>query len=138
MKLRLGKLERNSERAVFLSVFLGLLLFGIAGFLAISNWKINQKRTELNSRAESLNKEIQILEERNKELQARILRSSEESFLEKEAREKFNLKKPGEEAEAIIILPSPESKNEEKKSDEEEKSEAWIDPLDWLFNRLRF
>ncbi len=68
-------------------------------------------------------KEIQALEEKREALQARVSQSGEEGYLEKEARESFNLKKPGEEV--VKILPLEEKK---EKSGEEKQ---WWNPFSW-------
>lgn len=99
----------ETRQTIFFSIFLGCLILIVIGFLVISNWKINQKRVELRSQIEALRKEIQILEEKKQELEAGISQTKGEEYLEKEAREKLGLKKPGEEVVAIL----PPEKNEE-------------------------
>lgn len=73
---------------------------------------MNQKREELKSRIENLKKEIEALAKKNEELSSQISESQKESFFEKEAREKFNLKKPGEE-EVVILAPEESSASTE-------------------------
>lgn len=73
---------------------------------------MNQKREELRARIENSKKEIEALAEKNEELANQISQSQKESFFEKEAREKFNLKKPGEE-EIVILAPEESSAPEE-------------------------
>ena len=104
------KFKKSQSQTVFFSVFISLLVLVVIGFLIFTNWKISQRRSELNLRIESLKKEIQILEEKNAQLRAGISQSLTESYLEKEAREKFNLKKPGEEV--LTILPPEEGEEE--------------------------
>ncbi len=67
-------------------------------------------------RIESLKKEAQVLEEKNKELQAGILQTETESYWEERVREQ-GYKKPGEEA--VVVLPPQEEKST---STEKEKS----------------
>jgi cell division protein FtsL len=105
------KNKRESHQTLFFSVFLGVLLFTVLAFLIISNWQMGQKRAELNLRLETLQKELQSLEERRDALQAQISQTSQESYLEEEAREKFNLKKPGEEV--ATVLPAQEEETQE-------------------------
>ena len=71
-----------------------------------ANWRINQKRDEYQSQLEVLQAELQALEEKRQQLQAQIYQTSEEEYLEREARETFNLKKSGEEV--VVILPAEE------------------------------
>ncbi len=103
------KMKKSFWQKTLFPALLFLMMFLAIGFLIVYNWKINQKRKELILRIENLKKEIQISEERQKELNNKIFPS--ESFLEKEAREKLNLKKPGEEV--IVVLP-PEKQQSEK------------------------
>ncbi|PIP23245.1 MAG: hypothetical protein COX90_00125 [Candidatus Nealsonbacteria bacterium CG_4_10_14_0_2_um_filter_38_17] len=105
-------------QGIFLKITLGLVI--ILGIIALtsSNLRLKQKRLSLETRSEALKKEIEALEKKNTDLQAQISQTSSESFLEKEARERFNLKKPGEQV--VTILP-PES-GEEKKIGESSKN----------------
>ena len=91
----------------FTLIILGILFFAIIGFLAVSNFRINKKKIELQSQADSLKKEIQILEEKREQLRAGILEGESETFLEKEARDRLGLKKPGEEV--VAVLPPKET-----------------------------
>jgi len=111
----LPKFQRKLGRArqtTFFSVLLILLFFLAVGFLIVSNWRINRRRSELISQIRNLQEEIQTLEKKNQELKAGISRASSESHLEEVARESFGLKKSGEEV--AVILPPPEEKQEEK------------------------
>jgi len=101
------KNERSSSKDKFTLIILGILFFAIIGFLAVSNFRINKKKIELQSQADSLKKEIQILEEKREQLRAGILEGESESYLEKEARDRLGLKKPGEEV--VAVLPPKET-----------------------------
>ena len=87
-------------------------------FLLTSNSKLSERKEELSSRISSLSEEIQVLEKENQELKAGIFQISQDSYLEKKAREQFNLKKPGEEVVAFI-------KEESEKEEVEEKENFW-------------
>ena len=101
-KFRKNKRPRKHRKeSVFFSIFLTILFFCVIGLLIISNVKINQRRGELNSRIESLKTEMRALEEEKQILEAQVSQTEMESYLEKEARERFNLKKPGEEVVAF-------------------------------------
>ena len=108
---------------IFPVLMVGLLVI-IVGFLVVSNYRINKRRAELGARIDELKAEIQILEERRQGLEAKISQADQDSYLEKEARERFNLKKPGEEVVAII---RPDGKSEESK----EAAKQWWNPLTW-------
>ena len=120
------KNKKESQSSVFFSILLGIIILIVIGFLVISNFKINQKRAELTPQIKTLREEVQILEERRQILEARIFQAGEEDYLEWKARERFNLKKPGEEV--VVILP-PEEKNDVIK--EREKERVWWNPFSW-------
>ncbi len=108
------KTRKRSWQTVFFSVLLGVLLLIVVGSLLVSNWRMTQRRQELNSQLESLQEQLQALEIKRQQLQAQISQTSEESYLEKEARETFNLKKPGEEVVTILPAEDEEGKGQEK------------------------
>ena len=93
---------------------MGLLILTVTGFLALSNWRILQRRRQLLARIEGLEKEIQILGKENQELKEGISQSFERTYLEKEAIERFNLKPEG--TQVVVIK-------------KEEKEEETVQPL---------
>ena len=110
--------KKKSFQEIFLSVLFVFFTLAIIGLLAVSNFKIRERRKELLSQIETLEKEIQNVEKKNQELKAGISESQTQDYLEKEAREKLGLKKPGEEVVAIKKIQSEEKQKEQK----EEKS----------------
>jgi len=109
------KIKReNSKQTIFFSLVLLLLFLLVIGFLIISNLRINQRRSELNSQIRRLQEEIQVLEKKNQELKAGISQTEKESYWEEKIREQ-GYKKPGEEA--VVVLPPPENENETKKEE---------------------
>ena len=118
--------ERSSLRRFASACVIGFLILLITGFLIFTNVNIARRRAELTERAEELRKEIQILEQKNQELQAKIIQAEELDFLEEKAREKLGLKRPGEEV--IVILPIEEDVEEPV---EEEKS-FWEKIWNWF------
>ncbi len=109
MVARFKEFKKRTYRSVFFLILGGIFLFGLTGFLVVSNWKINQKRAELINRIESLKKEVQILEEENKKLETGIAQTGKETYWEEKIREQ-GYKKPGEEA--VVVLPPEEKKAE--------------------------
>ncbi|MFH1656882.1 MAG: septum formation initiator family protein [bacterium] len=116
MVAKLPKNAKRSFQAIFVLFFIGLLTTAILFFLLVSNSKLNQRKADLNSQIEFLAKEKQSLEKENQELKAGISQISQDSYLEKKAREQFNLKKPGEEVVAFIKDESEEDKKEIKEN----------------------
>ncbi|MFC1789537.1 septum formation initiator family protein [Patescibacteria group bacterium] len=95
------KTNKKKLETIIFSIVLIVLAISIVGFLVISNWKITQKRNNLNIKIESLKQEIQELEEKNSELKDGVNQTQSEEYLEQVAREQLNLKKPNEEVVAI-------------------------------------
>ena len=104
--------KEGPSQTIFFSILIGIITFGLIGFLVISNWKIIQKRAELQSKIESLKKEIQILEEKNQQLRAGILETTKESYWEEKIRQE-GYKRPGEEQ--VVVLPPEKSQEAEVK-----------------------
>ena len=98
------KIKNESKQTVIFSVLLGVLLFTVVGYLVVSNLMINARRTELNAQLIKLQTELNALEAKKAQLQAQVSEAADDEYLDKEARETFNLKKPGEEV--VTILPS--------------------------------
>jgi cell division protein FtsB len=116
---------RKRPSSIF-PLFLGLTLLLLLGFLAVSNWKINKKRSELNSGLEIFSKKIKNLESINQSLAEKLSAIPEESYLEKVAREKFNLRKPGEQ----VVVIKKEKGN--ATSAEIEVQKNFFNPKNWL------
>jgi len=111
----------DSRQNMFFAIFIGVLFFGIIGFLFVSDWRITQKREELLNKMESLKKEVQQLEEKNQQLQAGISQTENDAYWEEKAREQ-GYKKPGEET--VVVLP-PQTEN----STSTEKEKGWWQTL---------
>ena len=104
--------KEGPYQTIFFSILIGIITFGLIGFLVISNWKITQKRAELQNKIESLKEEIQILEEKNQQLRAGILETTKESYWEEKIRQE-GYKRPGEEQ--VVVLPPEKSQEAEVK-----------------------
>ena len=115
---KLKKRKQFSQTLIF-SIVLCLFTLGVIGFLVISNVKMNQKRTELTARIELLKKQIEELEKKNSEIKSGISQTQTQDYLEKEARERLNLKKPGEN---VVTILSPK---EGEESHEKEPKNFW-------------
>ena len=116
--------KKGSWQNIFFYVLLGSLVLAIVSFLVVSNYRINKKRTILNSQIDQLKEEIRAMEEKKQQMEAQLYQSTQEEYLEKEARETFNLKKPGEEV--VTVLPQ-----QEQPQQPEEKTKQWWNPFSW-------
>ena len=105
--------KRFKKLFVFPPFILGISVLLIIGFLALSNWKIIQKRVEFNNKIEEFKNEFQELEKRNQTLKAEISQIQTKESLEKMAREQLNYQKQGE-ITVSIIKDIKDEKGEEK------------------------
>jgi len=129
MVKKFTRFQKNSFQTIFFSALLGILLFVVIGFLIVSSWKITQRKTELQSRVEELRRDIQTVEIRNQELKAQAARGYEEEYLEQEARERFNLRKPGEE---VVTILKEEGEVGESQKEQEAPWRGFLEPFKWL------
>ncbi|MFH1423829.1 MAG: septum formation initiator family protein [Candidatus Nealsonbacteria bacterium] len=109
-----ASVKRESRQNIFFSILLGILLFTVVGYLIGSNFKINSRRMELKSQLIRLQTELNGLEMKKAQLQAQVSEATNDEYLEKEARETFNLKKPGEEVVTVLPAENNESVQEEE------------------------
>ncbi|MBU4481285.1 septum formation initiator family protein, partial [Patescibacteria group bacterium] len=121
----------KKSRPRFFALFFGIILLLMLGFLGLSNFKLNKKRAEFNSRLQILAPKIQELKKRNQELEEKISEIPTEDYLEQVAREKMNLKKPGEEV--VVIKKEQESPTSTPAEKNNFGPQNW---LDWLKSKL--
>jgi len=100
-----GRNKKTRETVLFSVVFI-LLFFGITGFLVISNWNINQKRSDLDTKIESLRKQIQDMEERKAQLEKGLDQSQSLDSVEALGRNVLDYKKPDED---VVVVKQPAS-----------------------------
>lgn len=110
------RLKRRSKKevfqAVFFAIFLGILTLGFIAFFIVSDFRIAQRRKEMLGQINSLQKEIQAVEEKNAKLKEGISQTEKDAFWEEKIREQ-GYKKPGEEQ--VVVLPPQGSANEPPK-----------------------
>ncbi len=95
---------------------LAILIFAI--FFGPRIYGTVKNNTELGKRIDDLQKSIKDLENQNTKLREFIANFKKEEYIEKEAKTRLNLKKPGEKV--VIIV------EEEIKKTEEEAKEKWF------------
>ena len=110
MIAKIKRIEKGSRKNILSPVLIIISILAVIGFLIFSNLRISQRRAELRSQVEAIEKKIQLLEEKNQELRAGITKTESESYWEEKIREQ-GYKKPGEEQ--VVVLPPEESKGEE-------------------------
>ncbi|MDO8743351.1 MAG: septum formation initiator family protein [Candidatus Azambacteria bacterium] len=117
------KIEKRSWQNIFFSILLGSLILLVMGSLVLANFRMSRKRAVLNSQIDQLREEIKAMQEKKQQLEARVYQSGQEEYLEKEARETFNLQKSGEEV--VTVLPQKEAPQQK------EEIKDWWNPLSW-------
>jgi cell division protein FtsB len=134
--------RRKSERKTGVRIFSGL--FFLAGLtvivlIGISLGKETYRKRQIQKEIESLQTEIQTLNQENSEINNLISYFSTKEFEEKEAREKLNLQK--EDERMIILRKELEAQKNEKKNEdipiqvpEEDKSPNWQKWLKYFFS----
>jgi cell division protein FtsB len=117
------KFQNGKENSVApFSFIAGLVLLGVIGYLAIADWRIYRAGAELKQRLTILQEQMQKLEQRNAELEMLLAKTQTEDYLEKTARERLNLKKPGENVVAIV---PPEKQEAGLQKTQETKQTFW-------------
>lgn len=91
-------------------VFLVVILIGL-GFLTFQLLKITNHKYKLQSELKPLNNEIERVEKEKEELSENFDYFKSESYAEKEARARLNLKKEGEKV--VIVSPGEELQNQD-------------------------
>lgn len=93
--------KRDFNKKFFSPISLAVISI-IAIILLISTFKIYIKSRNVSQKNEKMAQEIADLEKRKAELEAETAKIGTESGLEEEIREKFSVKKPGEEVLTIM------------------------------------
>jgi len=129
--------RRSKKRAwqtVFFSIFLVFLAIGVIGFLVITNWRIGQKRAEIQEKIEALKKEIGSLEEKTAFLRAGISQTESKDYqTERLYREGYFEKG----AIPVVVLPNGEQANKEEKISEEKNFWNPQNWWEWLKSKMR-
>ena len=124
--------KEGPYQTIFFPILIGIITLGLIGFLVISNWKINQRRAELQSRIESFKKEIQISEEKIAALRAGITQTKSEDYWKEKLYQQGYVEK-GEKQ--VVVLP-PKGSEEEKTEQERTLWQKFLDPVRSFFEGL--
>jgi len=97
-KRRYKKGNKQDKELMGLLVFLDIL---IIGFLVFGNLKLYAENKAINRQCVNINKELEQLENKNRELKELFAFTSEEEYIERILREKGMYKKAGEE---VVVI----------------------------------
>jgi len=103
------KASSKKEDLIFQIIFVFLIVFFV-GYLAVSNYRIVKKRSQLNERITSLTEEVQALESEKQRLEAGIVETQKDVYWEERIREQGYIKE-GEEQ--VVVLGPGEIQKEE-------------------------
>lgn len=112
------------------AIIFAVLVFGIIGLLAFSNYRVNQRRADLLKQIGDLGREIRLLEENNDQLKQGIQEAQKDAHWEEKVREQ-GYKKPGEKQ--VVVLPP----KEENAAPTEQSQNLWQKFLDPIRNFLK-
>jgi len=116
---------KNKSIKKILSTPIGIIfLLLILIFISYSIWQNTQQKKNIAQRAENLDQEINRLEDENLELTNLIEYFASSEYIEKEAREKLNLAKPGEKV-VIVSKEKPLLPGDKKDFNQEINFKTW-------------
>jgi len=95
---------------------IGLVLLCAVVFLVIADVKMYQRRKMLNVQIESLKNKIQNLQKENTTLNESMLRGDDNEYIEKIAREEFDLQQSGEKVVSFTAPQHQEQHDSEQKN----------------------
>lgn len=84
-------------------IFIAILFLSFVVFLIFSDLKLRRRDQEVNAKIVKMKSEILILEKEKSNYLSKLSQRESGEYLEKEAREKYNLKKIGENL--VIVVP---------------------------------
>lgn len=120
--------NKSSFKNILTSIILLFVFFAIIASLVAANIKIRKRRSEIISRKENLQKELESIKKLSKALEEEMVGIEDDEYLEKIAREQLGLKLPGEK---VVFI----TREETEEKEEEEKEKEWWDRMKGFFSR---
>ncbi|MCK4474076.1 hypothetical protein KAU40_02320 [Candidatus Parcubacteria bacterium] len=129
MITRFKKSKKRKEvfQTIFLSTLFGILIFGTIAYLVVSNLNIRQKRAELITQIEEIQKDIDDLEQKNQELETGINKTESQDYQREKLYEQGYVEKG--EQQVVVLL-----QEENKETNKEEQKGLWQK----LLNKIGF
>ena len=127
--------KKNKNKSLFKKIILavgGMVILSLLVFLIIANINVYKKRTELNSKIEDLKNRISDIKNSNEHLEQGILKTDNDEYIEKVAREELNLQKEGEKAVSFIM---PDEKNHQNDLSKKNIFDSWLGWLGKIFKK---
>ncbi len=98
--------------------------------LVFSNFQLRKRRAEVLRKIEQIQEEIQKLEKESQTFEVKIFEQETEEYLERQARERFGLKKPGEKK--VVILEPEQEQPSPSAQPEKTKKSFWQNLLEFF------
>ncbi|OGZ28276.1 MAG: hypothetical protein A2562_04345 [Candidatus Nealsonbacteria bacterium RIFOXYD1_FULL_39_11] len=121
------KKKKRSWKHILIYSFSGIIMVLAIIFLSLTNWKIYQRKANLNEKIAELQGEISVLEERKIELSGLISYVQSDDYVEQVARDQLNMKRPGEE---VVVI-----QDDKKDSGDKEREVGWWEKLKSIFSK---
>lgn len=109
------------------SGLLAVVILVLLSLLSWSNWRLFQRRREVEAELNQLDRKIKALKQEKRTIQASI-NQEDEQLIEEMARQQLNLKKPGEK---VIVIEKPQSERERKQQQKEWWRKWWAKIQFW-------
>ena len=103
--------KEGKFQSIFIQFLIGILFLAVVVFFINSNFRLIQKRGDMNNQISDLEDEIALLQDAKDRFEQGLMDTEEAAYWEERLREQ-GYKKPGEET--VVVLPSEESNAEEE------------------------
>ncbi len=130
-KRKKQKKSRLNEDLIFQVITIFLAVFFI-WYLAVSNYRITQKRAELTERIEELIEEVQMLDQERQRLEAGISQTQKDVYWEERIREQGYVK----EGENQVVVLQPEEAEKQEIDSEQGFAKELLEMIKGFFERI--
>jgi len=130
-KRKKQKKSRLNEDLIFQLITIFLAVFFV-WYLAVSNYRIAKKRTELTERIEGLIEEVQMLDQERQRLEAGISQTQKDVYWEERIREQGYVK----EGESQVVVLKPEEAEKQEIDSEQGFAEELLEMIKGFFERI--
>lgn len=120
--------KRKGARGFLGIIIMMIIVVSVIVFLFSTNWRIEQRREEVSAKSRYLKQEVERLEAQKNSLESKVAEAGDITYLEKEARDKLQLKKKGEE---VVTIIAPETTGESTQAAEKPK-DFWQELIEGL------
>ncbi len=133
------KQKRGFSKRNLFFVFGGILFLVASVFLILADIKIYREKQKLIAQLEGYKKQIEEIENRNKDLKEGITEANNNNYIEKVAREELDLQKQGEKV-VTFIMPQTQKPAQETKQQNFLDIKTWTSWLSqsWSWIKSKF